>query len=249
MQQYVVGNWKMNGSRVETAGLASSLVRKLSEAERPLPRIIVCPPFPYLGLVHDLLHNTTLKIAAQSCSQHLEGAFTGEVSARQVSDMGVSYVILGHSERRTHYGETNSIVQSKVSAALKGKLQPIICIGETAGERESGRAVASIITQLQESLPRNIKAEQFIVAYEPVWAIGTGITPRIEEIQHIQGVIRQELSKLVSPGGIVPILYGGSVTALNAREILQTPNVNGVLVGNASLKLEDFWQIIQSSEE
>ena len=249
MQQYVVGNWKMNGTRVEATRIAAGLARKLTDANRPLPRIVVCPSFPYLGIVQELLENTAIKLGGQNCSQHIDGSYTGEVSAKQIKDMGGAYVILGHSERRNHFKETNADIKAKVTVALKEKLIPIICLGETHAQKAAGQTVPTILKQLQESLPKDIKAEQFLIAYEPVWAIGTGNVPSSEEIKTIHGVIRQELSKMVSPGGIVPILYGGSVSGNNAKEILKIPNVNGVLVGGASLKLDEFWEIIQASEE
>ena len=249
MQQYVVGNWKMNGTRVEASRIAAGLAKKLSDFSRPLPKIVICPSSPYINLVHDLVVNTTIQVGAQNCSQHLEGPYTGEISAHQAHDMGANYVILGHSERRIHFKETNADIKAKAAMALKKKLIPIICIGETKAQKEAGQTAGIILSQLQESLPKDIPAEKFIIAYEPVWAIGSGSFPSSEEIKLIHGIIRQELSKMVSPGGIVPILYGGSVSKNNAKEIMKISNVNGVLVGGASLKLDEFWDIIQSSED
>ncbi|MEB3702608.1 Triosephosphate isomerase [Candidatus Bealeia paramacronuclearis] len=249
MQQYIVGNWKMNGTRAEATGLAKGFTQKLLEADRPLPYIILCPSHPYLDLVHALIKNTPILLGAQDCHHKEHGAFTGDVCAQQLVDVGVHYVLLGHSERRHGHLESDTLVQNKVKTALTQKLHTIVCVGENKEERTSGKAIATVISQIENSLPSDAKAELLLIAYEPVWAIGTGLTPTLEDIERMHGAIRHTLSQRFSGGGVIPILYGGSVTASNAKNILSLPHVNGVLVGGASLKLDDFWSIIEASTE
>jgi triosephosphate isomerase len=191
------------------------------------------------------LAGTEVQVGGQDCRAEESGAFTGDVSAEMLADAGAVLVILGHSERRAGFGETDDLVSAKVGAALRAGLQPIVCVGETLAERESGRALDVVTAQVRGSLPASLDGKDFLLAYEPVWAIGTGLTPTLEQIAEVHAAIRAELVVRQGPSGArVPILYGGSVKPGNAAEILSTPEVGGALVGGASLKAVDFLGII-----
>lgn len=232
-QKYVVGNWKMNGTRAEVR----SLVTNLSTQTAYNALVVLCPPFCYLPLVGNLIHHTTdFVLGAQNCHSQPKGAFTGEISPGMLVDLGVSYVILGHSERRQHAGETNGQVGEKAQMAQEAKLIPIICVGETQMDKELGHTKTIITQQLTESLPADF---QGLIAYEPIWAIGTGHVPDLQDIQDTHRLI-QELTNR-------PVLYGGSVNAANARDILHLPEVAGVLVGGASLDAYAFSAIIDAA--
>jgi triosephosphate isomerase len=248
MQQYIIGNWKMNGAKSEAISLASSLLKKIQTITRPLPHIILCPSFPYLMTVAEVLENSTIDLGAQDSHPEMKGAFTGDVSISQLKDVGCKYVIIGHSERRQHHHESSVLIKRKVAAALKGGLHPILCIGENAEEREQGRALSVISHQLSTDLPDDLSPGLILIAYEPLWAIGSGQTPTLDQIEEVMGLIKHELSSRLAGGAIIPTLYGGSVNALNAAQFLNLPHVDGLLVGGASLKLDEFWQIINASE-
>lgn len=229
----IAGNWKMNGSYIELESMATELASIKTDNT-----VIICPPFTMLGLKSE-----TLKIGAQDVSIHNKGAYTGEISAKMIHDTGAKYVIVGHSERRAYHNETNDIVAAKAAAALSADLTPIICIGETMEEKELGKTFEIIESGLRESIPSNINSE-IIIAYEPRWAIGAGLTPTNTEIQEAHSFIAKILESMNLSG--TPVLYGASVNGKNAAEIMSIPNVDGVLVGGASLKPSDFIPIITS---
>jgi triosephosphate isomerase len=237
----VAGNWKMNGSKASlaefarlAAGLAEGgLWRKLDLA--------VCPPAPLLYLASAAAIGSRIAVGAQDCHAEASGAFTGDVSAEMIAECGAAYVIVGHSERRTLHGETDAVVLAKAGAALRAGLTPIVCVGETRAERDSGRAQEVVGRQIAGSVPSSVAGADIVVAYEPVWAIGTGLTPTARDVREMHGFIRAELRKRIGEGAAgTRILYGGSVKASNAAELMATPDVDGALVGGASLKAEDF---------
>jgi triosephosphate isomerase len=248
MQQYIIANWKMNAHQQEAKNLASGFLKKLQEATRPLPHIVLCPSFPYLLPVADLLKDTAIEVGAQDGSPETEGAFTGSVSMQQVQDVGCKYVIIGHSERRRYQQESSALIQQKVAAAVKIGLHPILCIGESAEQRDQGHALSVISQQLLTDLPKDLNAPLVLIAYEPLWAIGSGRTPTLEQIEEVMGLIKHELSAHMAGGALIPTLYGGSVNGQNASGILNLPHVDGLLVGGASLKPDEFWQIVNASE-
>ena len=238
----VLGNWKMNGLRAEGDGLVRGLLRGLVE-DGGTGTIGVCPPATILSLVSDVLAGTHIKLGGQDCAVQSEGAFTGDISAPMLADVGCSFTIVGHSERRHCHGEDDMLVRAKADAALAADLDVVLCIGETEADYDAGKTIEVLDQQLEGSIPAKADAGNLILAYEPVWAIGTGKTPTIDIIASTHAHLRSRLSDLVSAGADVPILYGGSVKANNAGEILAVDNVDGALVGGASLKAEEFLAI------
>ncbi|MFO1059618.1 MAG: triose-phosphate isomerase [Dongiaceae bacterium] len=238
----VAGNWKMNGRRADGLALARALVERASHAQ-PAAELLVCPPFTLLSLVGEVVAESPVALGGQDCHPRPAGAFTGDVAAPMLADLGCSYVIVGHSERRAGHGESDALVRSKAVAAVAAGLVPIVCLGETEAERDAGQALAVVERQLAGSLPPGIEAANLVVAYEPVWAIGTGRTPTAADIAAVHAHLRSRLAAQVAEPGGVRLLYGGSVKADNAREILALPEVDGALVGGASLKPEEFWAI------
>jgi len=246
MRTLIAGNWKMNGLGADAAALAEDL-KRLSAEGQSAAEILVCPPFPYLGLVAQVLGASRIGLGAQDCHGSGFGAHTGDTAAAMLRDVGCSYVIVGHSERRSEHGETDAQVRSKAEAALAAGLVPIVCVGETEEQRNAGEALAVIARQVKGSVPAGMEGERLVVAYEPVWAIGTGRTATAADVVAIHAEIRRLLVGLVGEGAQkVRILYGGSVKPDNAAELLSQANVNGALVGGASLKAEDFWAIARS---
>lgn len=241
----VAGNWKMNGlgaSLVEAETLETALKEQAAAC-----RVALCPPATLIDRMAQALKGGAVEIGGQDCHAAASGAYTGSVSAEMVRDAGARLVILGHSERRAGFGETDADVAAKVEAALAADLEPIICIGETLQEREAGQAVEVVSRQVAGSLPASLAGKAFAVAYEPVWAIGTGLTPTLEQIEEVHAAVRAAMvAKLGEGGRVAPILYGGSVKPSNAREILAVAEVGGALVGGASLKAEDFLGIIRA---
>lgn len=229
----IAGNWKMNGRR----DALTEMINKICETDTQ-NRVILCVPFTLLRPGCD-----AVAIGAQDISQYTAGAHTGDTSAEMLVDAGATYVIVGHSERRADHGETNEIVRLKAAAAIAAGLTPIICVGETAAERDAGKTMEIVAAGVRESVPDTDK--NFIIAYEPRWAIGTGKTPTTPEISAVHECIAKTLAGMGRPA---PILYGGSVNAKNAAEIMTVPNVDGVLVGGASLKSDDFIPIINSAK-
>jgi triosephosphate isomerase len=240
----IAGNWKMHGTLREATALAEA-VRAGAAADRPAAEVLVCPPFPYLHVIAVGLLGQGIGVGAQDCHAAAKGAHTGDVSAPMLRDVGATHVILGHSERRTDHGETDAAVRAKVAAAAAAGLVPIVCVGETEAERLAGQAEAVVSRQLAESLPDGFAG---VVAYEPVWAIGTGRTPTEADIVAIHGVIRQSLAaRFGDAGARTRVLYGGSVKPGNAAAILALPNVDGGLVGGASLVAADFLAIAKAA--
>ncbi|MBT07599.1 MAG: triose-phosphate isomerase [Rhodospirillaceae bacterium] len=240
----VAGNWKMNGDVGSAEALLTELNAGLSD-NAPKCEIVVCPPFTLLQHVEKLLNkNKWINLGSQDCSEYEVGAYTGDVSPRMLSDIGCRYVVLGHSERRTRLRETNAMVKRKAVQAIHQGLIPIVCVGESLKERQEGRAQRTVQAQINRSLPVGLEPSQVVVAYEPIWAIGTGKTPTTTQISQMHLAIRQSLqTKCTQNYGSIRLLYGGSVNPDNVREIIRIPNVDGCLVGGASLKGEAFCDI------
>ena len=239
----VAGNWKMNG-------LAGSLIeidamRRAADAGESGPaELLVCPPTTLIAQAAWRIKGGELSLGAQDCSAEPGGAFTGDISAAMLKDAGAQYVIVGHSERRTFHNETDELVRAKAEAALKAGLIPIVCVGETRAEREAGEQAAVVIRQLRGSLPAEAASETVVVAYEPLWAIGTGLTATPKDIVVVHNGIRALLADTYGPaGGKIRLLYGGSVKPGNCGELLTLDNVDGALVGGASLKATEFLAI------
>lgn len=244
MKKLIVGNWKMNG---RADGIAEWTNFDPSDVTDKAD-LVICPPAVYFT---DLaIHlSDDVAIGAQNCSlESNDGAFTGEVSAAMLADIGCDYVILGHSERRQYYGETDETVKTKASHAIKADLTTIICVGETLNQRESGQAELVVKEQILGSLPVEADAENTVIAYEPVWAIGTGKVASPDDVQKMHGFIRGLLKEKLDNRGSIRILYGGSVKASNAGELLALPDVDGALVGGASLNQTEFLNIAKSAK-
>jgi triosephosphate isomerase (TIM) len=242
MRKLIAGNWKMNGLRADGTALARALTARHLDAG-PDCDLLICPPATLLIEIAPLLAGTGIALGGQDCHPDPVGAHTGDISAAMLKDAGCAYVILGHSERRREHHETDALVRRKVGAAWATELIPIVCVGETAAERDAGRTLAVIGAQMSGSLPARGGASPLVIAYEPVWAIGTGRTPKRHEIAEVHAFIRSELDKDTPSAATVRILYGGSVNAKNAQEILPIANVDGALVGGASLDAQSFWTI------
>ena len=243
----IAGNWKMHGSEVFAADLAGSLADRMAGHGGGGVEMLLCPPALLLGAVRAAVGASGVAIGGQDCHVAEQGAHTGDIAAAMLADAGCGYVIVGHSERRADHGEDDALVQSKAEAAQAADLVPVVCIGETLDQRDAGTAVEVVISQLRGSVPEGSSASTLVVAYEPVWAIGTGRTPTPADIAEIHDSIRDVLTVIATQGDGVRILYGGSVKPNNAAEILTIENVNGALVGGASLKADDFWAIAQSA--
>jgi triosephosphate isomerase (TIM) len=246
-KKIVAGNWKMNTTIQEGIELAKAVNSLVKEND---VNVVLCAPFIHLNEVGKIITKKNLFLGAQNCADQKSGAFTGEVSAAMLKSVGASHVILGHSERRAYYGETNSILSVKVKLVLENGLTPIFCIGEVLAEREAGKHFEVVKTQLNEGL-FDLSAADFskiVIAYEPVWAIGTGKTATGEQAQEIHKVIREHIA--AKYGALVAentsILYGGSCKASNAGELFANPDVDGGLIGGAALKAEDFLGIINA---
>jgi triosephosphate isomerase (TIM) len=232
----------MNGMRASLDEVAA-VIAGLDGAETGA-ECLICPPATLVAAMAALARGSALKIGGQTCHQAEKGPHTGDISASMLADAGASHVILGHSERRADHGETDVIVAAQVGAALDAGLVPVICIGETLEQREAGRTLETVATQLAGSLPDALAGADFILAYEPVWAIGTGLTPTLEQIGEVHDAIRAQLAgRFAEAGRQAPILYGGSMNPGNAAEILSCREVNGGLVGGASLKAADLLAI------
>ena len=239
----IAGNWKMHGTPAFAAGLAGELAGSFEDSDLDL---LVCPPAPLLAVVRAAIGSTRLLLGAQDCHPRKDGAHTGDISAAMLSEAGCSHVIVGHSERRADHGEDDALVCAKAAAVQAAGLVPIVCIGETLAEREDERAVEVVLGQLSASLPPACSATNAVIAYEPVWAIGTGRTPTTEDITDMHRAIRSTLEGLTTGPGEMRILYGGSVKPDNAGEILAIANVDGALVGGASLDAGSFLEIAAS---
>jgi triosephosphate isomerase len=238
----IAGNWKMNGTLREAAALAEGVRAGLDTV--PNADLLICPPFLHLHVAAASMGWKPVALGGQDCSAKENGAHTGDISAAMLADAGCGYVILGHSERRADHGETDALVQAKARAAIAAGLIPIVCVGETEAQRDAGEAESVVAAQIAGSLPPDFAGAKGVVAYEPVWAIGTGRTPTEADIAAMHGRMRAEVaSRFPGAGGTTRLLYGGSVKPSNAATILALPNVDGALVGGASLKAADFLAI------
>jgi triosephosphate isomerase (TIM) len=241
MRQLIAGNWKMNGTTAEAASLAAALRQGVEGCD-----LLVCPPATQLMAVATALAGTSVAVGGQDCHADPSGAHTGDISAPMLRDAGASWVIVGHSERRGEHHETNAMVREKATAAAAAGLMPIVCVGETADQRSGGQETEIVGWQLAGSLPKPFTG---VVAYEPVWAIGTGKTATGEDVAVMHGFIREELVRQFGDAGHdIRILYGGSVNPANAAALLTAPNVGGALVGGASLKPDDFLAIARAAK-
>ena len=252
-KKIVAGNWKMNKTFDEAGILASEVMGMVNDEVKGNVRVVLCVPFPYLvSIKNQLGKNTRVEVGAQNCSEHEAGAYTGEVSAAMLRSTGIPYVILGHSERRQYFHEDGPLLMRKVDMALKYGLTPIFCCGELLEVREKNQHEKLVKDQVQEALFHLDAAgiEKVVIAYEPVWAIGTGKTATAQQAQEMHAVIRKHLASKYdsSVADNIPILYGGSVNAANAKELFSNPDVDGGLVGGASLKSREFTEIIKAMQ-
>ena len=244
-KQLIAGNWKMNGSPDSNAALGAALAAGVADAHC---MVAVCVPAPYLAQVQLLVAGTPIALGAQDVSQHESGAFTGEVSAAMLREFATRYCLVGHSERRQYHGETDVVVAIKAQRALAAGITPIVCVGETLAEREAGRTEEVVKRQLAAVIHTNGHCiSEIVVAYEPVWAIGTGKTASPQEAQQVHAVLRAQLQAATPQADRVHILYGGSMNAANAAQLLSQQDIDGGLVGGASLKAADFLSIIAAS--
>lgn len=247
----VAGNWKMNKTLEEAKTLTSEVMAMTADEVKGNAIVVLCVPFPYLVTLKSQLGNSSVKLGAQNCSEHDSGAYTGEVSAAMLKSIGIPYVILGHSERRQYFGEDGKLLAKKVDKALANNLTPIFCCGEPLDIREKGTHETLVRQQVEEAL-FHLSAEavkKVVIAYEPVWAIGTGKTATSQQAQDMHAVIRKQLAAKYgeATAQAIPILYGGSVKPDNAKELFSCPDVDGGLVGGASLKSRDFVDIIKGA--
>ena len=246
MRKLIAGNWKMNGLRADGLALARELARRAA-ARSLAADVLICPPFTLLTAAADAIAGSPIGLGAQDCHTRQHGAHTGDIGAPMLKDAGSSHVILGHSERRADHHESDALIRAKVEAAREAGLIAILCVGETAQERDAGRALEVVSRQLAGSLPDAMSAAQLVIAYEPVWAIGTGRTPSAGDVAAVHAHLRAELKGRVAAPAEVRLLYGGSVKPGNARELLHVADVDGALVGGASLVAADFWAIAESA--
>jgi triosephosphate isomerase (TIM) len=246
-RKLIAGNWKMNGLKADGLALAKGLADKLASAS-PNCDMLVCPPFTLIAPVADALAGSKLAVGGQDCHAKTSGAHTGDTSPAMLADLGCKYAIVGHSERRTDHAETDNLVKAKAAAALGAGLIAIVCIGETLAQRDAGQTIEVNRSQLNGSLPEGANAANTVIAYEPVWAIGTGRVATPAQAQEVHAAIRAELVKLIGAeqAGKMRILYGGSMKPDNAKELLALPDVDGGLIGGAALKVADFWAIAES---
>ena len=241
MQKLAVGNWKMNGTRASLTEVAALL------AAHPAPacEMLLCPPTTLLAEMAALAAGSALNVGGQDCHTKASGAHTGDISAAMLADAGASHVILGHSERRADHGESDALVRAKAEAAIAAGLIAVVCLGESEAQRNAGDTLEVIGAQLDGSVPANATAENLVIAYEPVWAIGTGRTPTLAQIAEVHGFLRARLTgQIGAEAAKTRLLYGGSVKPSNAAEIFALPDVDGALVGGASLKAADFGAIV-----
>ena len=247
MQKIIIGNWKMYGDPAMAAALTQSIVEKTSGTP-PSVEVVLCPPAIFLPIVASHLGDSPIKLGGQDCHIQTDGAFTGDISAGMLRQSGCTYVLVGHSERRKYHDEQDRDVRNKAARAIKTGLIPVICIGETEDERKAGKAKDIVADQIRECIPEEAITNDFILAYEPVWAIGSGKTATIEEIRDIHDHIIAVTSRRTGiDSSNIKLLYGGSVKADNARELLALDSVSGVLVGGASLKAEEFCKIVAAA--
>jgi len=247
-KKLIAGNWKMNGSIATNDALVRAIVAGMGQSRDLSCAVAVCVPAPYLAQLQLLRHGSALELGGQDVSAHEQGAYTGEVSATMLKEFGARYAIVGHSERRQYHGETDQLVADKAKAALAHGITPIVCVGETLAEREAGRTEEVVKRQLAVVIHTNGHCiSEIVVAYEPVWAIGTGKTATPEQAQQVHAVLRAQLQAATPQAERIPILYGGSMNAANAASLLAQPDIDGGLIGGASLKAPDFLQIIAAA--
>ncbi len=244
----IAGNWKMNGLAADGTALASTLAGKMKGGSDHPFNMLVCPPFPLIGKVVDAVAGSGIAVGGQDCHMAEKGAHTGDTSAWILKDAGCDYVIVGHSERRTDHAETDETVKAKAEAALAAGLRVIVCIGETLQQREAGQTLEVNRSQFQGSLPDGATPENTVIAYEPVWAIGTGLTATPGQAQDVHAAIRAEIKGKLGDAAAegMRVLYGGSMNPGNARELIGQPDIDGGLIGGAALKADDFWGIAES---
>ncbi len=244
----IAGNWKMNGLRAEAIALAGDLASKMKDNPSSSFDMLLCPPATGIETVGTATADSGLFLGGQDCHANQSGAHTGDISAEMLADVNCAYGIVGHSERRTDHGEGDDTVKAKAEAALRAGLIAIVCVGETEEQRDAGKTMDVVADQISGSLPDGASAASLVVAYEPVWAIGTGRTPTSDEVQEVHAMMRRKLGELIGEeeAGKTRLLYGGSVKPANAVELMGLEDVDGALVGGASLNADDFWAIAQS---
>jgi triosephosphate isomerase len=241
----VAGNWKMNGLTADLAEIAS--IRDGLTGAAGDSDIVICPPATLIAAAAQICAGSSIAIGGQDCHPERHGAYTGDIAAEMLRDAGASYVIVGHSERRHDHGESDVLVSAKAEAALRAGLKVILCVGETEAERAAGHALDVVVRQLEGSLPSAPHGDHLVVAYEPVWAIGTGLTPTPKDVAEMHGFLCQRLAALLPESSDVRLLYGGSVKPDNAAELLHLPAVDGALIGGASLRAAEFLAIVAAS--
>ncbi|WP_395024221.1 triose-phosphate isomerase [Comamonas odontotermitis] len=245
MKKLIAGNWKMNGSLAANQSLLQEILQGLGQAACD---VAVAVPAVYVPQVQGLLQGSTVHLGAQDVSAHDSGAYTGEVSAAMLREFGVRYALVGHSERRQYHGETDAVVAAKAQKALNAGITPIVCVGETLAQRDAGETEAVVKRQLAAVIHAiGACTTEIVVAYEPVWAIGTGKTATPEQAQAVHAVLRAQLAAASTQAAKVPLLYGGSMNAGNAEQLLAQPDINGGLIGGAALKAPDFLKIIAAA--
>ncbi len=247
----IAGNWKMNGLSEDGQALAKGVALEAKKAARKDCEFLICPPFTLLGLAKKAIKGSRVMLGAQDCHFAEKGAHTGDISPVMLKDVGCQYVIVGHSERRTDHYESDELVQKKAAAAIAAGLKVIICIGETEAERDAGKTIDICTAQINGSVPECSTAQNTVIAYEPVWAIGTGRTPTTAEVEDVHAAIRKVIGKKLGRANAnkMRILYGGSMKPSNAKELLALPDVDGGLIGGASLKVADFMAIAEASKQ
>ncbi|TNE32996.1 MAG: triose-phosphate isomerase [Alphaproteobacteria bacterium] len=246
----IAGNWKMNGLSTDGLSRAKHIADFATKNKSDLngkADILLAPPATLISALHDVTKPSPVFLGGQDCHPETSGAFTGDLSAEMLKDAGCSYIITGHSERRAIHGETDELVSAKTAATHRAGMTAVVCVGETAVQRQAGEAEKTVKTQITQSLPDTILAGNTVIAYEPVWAIGTGLTATIEDIEAMHGFIRNLLEKSFPVIATTHLLYGGSVKGANAAQILSCANVDGVLVGGASLNGQEFCDIIAAA--
>lgn len=248
-KKLIAGNWKMNGRLADGVDLAKGIAAEVKALGKPQCEFLVCPPFTILSAVKKALRGAKVALGAQDCHFNEKGAHTGDISPLMLTDLGCTYVILGHSERRADHAESNELINKKAVAAHKAGLKAVICIGETLEQRDAGKTIEVCKEQILGSVPDDSTAADTVIAYEPVWAIGTGKTPTANDVEEVHAAVRKVLAKKLGKGNAnkMRILYGGSVKPGNAKEFLSLPDVDGALIGGASLKVEDFMAIAENS--
>ena len=246
MKKLIVANWKMNMTKASGISLVKSLSAKINRSINSSREVVVCPPFTLISEISKILKSSKISLGGQDCSTDSFGAFTGDISSLMLKDLGCKYVIVGHSERRENHNESEKIIKNKLDLALSLGLKVILCVGEKMQERKKGNTIRIIARQLQLSISKKCNNKNTIIAYEPVWSIGSGVTPKDSEICDVHNFIKNKSSQLSIGDKPLMVLYGGSVNPKNSKNILSLQNVDGALVGGASLKLKSFLDIIRS---